>query len=47
VRPRVETTWRYQARVARLLDGPVHPLAWLAERVALRIGDAIVEHVQS
>jgi hypothetical protein len=36
----IEGSWRFQLRVARLLDG-LRPALWLTERTALRVADAI------
>lgn len=38
------SSWRFQLRIARLLDG-VRPLAFVTERTALRVGDALLSRV--
>jgi hypothetical protein len=35
-------SWRFQRRVVGLIDGPARRAAWLAERTALRLADAVV-----
>jgi hypothetical protein len=37
----VERGWRYQLRVARIIDSHRHVAAWLAERASLRLIDAV------